>query len=63
MRVDADYRLPQKFVTEYAVPSYKKAYPNRILIMVVTSLCSLLLALFFIFAKKSLKKTYENLSS
>jgi len=59
MRVDAEYRLPQKFVTEYAVPSYKKAYPNRILIMVVTSLCSLLLALFFIFAKESLKKTYS----
>ena len=59
MRVDADYRLPQKFVTEYAVPSYKKAYPNRILIMVITTLCSLLLALFFIFAKESLQKTYS----
>jgi uncharacterized protein involved in exopolysaccharide biosynthesis len=59
MRVDAEYRLPQKFVTEYAVPSYKKAYPNRILIVVVTSLCSLLLALFFIFAKESLHKTYS----
>ena len=59
MRVDAEYALPQKFVTEYAVPSYKKAYPNRILIMVITSLCSLLLALFFIFAKESLVKTYK----
>jgi len=59
MRVDAEYRLPQKFVTEYAMPSYKKAYPNRILIMVVTSLCSLLLALFFIFAKESLQKTHS----
>jgi uncharacterized protein involved in exopolysaccharide biosynthesis len=62
MRVDADYRLPQKFVTEYAVPSYKKAYPNRILIMVTTTLCSLLLALFFIFAKDSLKKTLHEKS-
>jgi uncharacterized protein involved in exopolysaccharide biosynthesis len=59
MRVDAEYRLPQKFVTEYAVPNIKKAYPNRILIMVITSLCSLLLALFFIFAKESLQKTYS----
>jgi len=59
MCMDADYKLPQKFVTEYAVPSYKKAYPNRILIMVATSLCSLLLALFFIFIKESLVKSYE----
>ncbi|MCL2131720.1 MAG: hypothetical protein FWH36_04605 [Lentimicrobiaceae bacterium] len=59
MQVDAEYRLPQKFITEYAVPSYKKAYPNRLLIMVITSLCSLLLALFFIFAKESLVKTYK----
>jgi len=59
MRVDAEYRLPQKFVTEYAVPSYKKAYPNRLLIMVVTTLCSLLLALFFIFAKESFVRSYE----
>jgi uncharacterized protein involved in exopolysaccharide biosynthesis len=62
MRVDAEYRLPQKFVTEYAVPSIKKAYPNRIMIMVATSLCSLLLALFFIFAKESLKKTYSKMN-
>jgi len=59
MRVDAEYALPQKFVTEYAVPSYKKAYPNRVLIMVITTLCSLLLALFFIFAKESFVKTYK----
>ena len=63
MRVDAEYRLPQKFITEYAMPSYKKAYPNRILIMVITSLCSLLLALFFIFAKESLIKSYDMIKS
>jgi len=44
-RLEADQNLPYKFVVEKAVPPEKKAYPNKSLIAIVSTLSSLLFAL------------------
>jgi uncharacterized protein involved in exopolysaccharide biosynthesis len=44
-RVEAEQNLPYKFVVEKAIPPEKKAYPNKSLIVVVSTLASLLFAL------------------
>jgi uncharacterized protein involved in exopolysaccharide biosynthesis len=58
MRVDADYYMSQKFVVEYAVASDKKAYPKRAIIVIVSTFCSLALALLLIFGRENIKRTY-----
>jgi uncharacterized protein involved in exopolysaccharide biosynthesis len=44
-RLEADQNLPHKFVVERAIPPEKKAYPNKSLIVIVSTLASLLFAL------------------
>jgi hypothetical protein len=44
-RLEAEQNLPHKFVVEKAFPSEKKAYPNKSLIVIVSTFASLLLAL------------------
>jgi uncharacterized protein involved in exopolysaccharide biosynthesis len=61
MRVDADYKLPQKFIVEAAVASDKKAYPKRMMIVLLATFCSLALALLLIIAQQSLKQGYASL--
>jgi hypothetical protein len=58
MRVDADYTLPQKFVVESAVAADKKAYPKRSIIVIMSTLCSLALALLLILGKENISRTY-----
>jgi len=58
MRVDADYRMPQKFVVESAVASDKKAYPKRMIIVVLSTLCALALGVFLVITKESIKNAY-----
>jgi uncharacterized protein involved in exopolysaccharide biosynthesis len=59
MRVDANYSMSQKFVVEYAVASDKKAYPKRLMIVILSTFGTLALALFFIITKESLKKAFS----
>lgn len=44
-RLEAEQDLPYKFVVERAFPPEKKAYPNKSLIVIVSTFASLLLAL------------------
>jgi len=44
-RLEAEQNLPHKFVVEAAYPSEKKAYPNKSLIVIVSTFASLLFAL------------------
>ncbi|MDF1573680.1 MAG: Wzz/FepE/Etk N-terminal domain-containing protein [Bacteroidales bacterium] len=44
-RLEAEQNLPHKFVVEEAYPSEKKAYPNKSLIVLVSTFASLLFAL------------------
>jgi len=44
-QLEADQNLPHKFVVEQAVPPEKKAYPNKSLIVIVSTLSALLFAL------------------
>ena len=44
-RLEAEQNLPYKFVVEKAFPPEKKAYPNKSLIVIVSTFASLLLAL------------------
>lgn len=44
-RLEARQSLPYKFVVESAIPPEKKAYPNKSLIVIVSTLSSLLFAL------------------
>ncbi len=53
--VDAAYTLPQKFVVEKAVPSDKKCYPKKLVIMIVTTLCVLIFCIFLIVCQNALK--------
>jgi len=47
-KVDAEENLPQKFVVSDAYKAEKKSYPVQWLIMLVTTICALLLAIFVI---------------
>ncbi len=53
-RVDASYTLPQKFVVERAVAPDKKCYPKKMVITLVATLCTLVLAIFLLVCKDSL---------
>lgn len=53
-RVDASYALPQKFVVERAVAPDKKCYPKKMVITLVATLCTLVLAIFLLVCKDSL---------
>lgn len=59
MRADADYALPQKFIVESAIASDKKEYPNRITIVIMTTICTLALALLLIICQESIKRAYK----
>lgn len=59
MRADADYALPQKFIVESAVASDKKEYPKRMTIVIMTTICSLALALLLIICQESIKRAYR----
>jgi uncharacterized protein involved in exopolysaccharide biosynthesis len=61
MRIDADYRLSQKFVVESAVASDKKAYPKRMLIVILSTFAALSLGILFVISKESLKKAYSQI--
>ena len=59
MHVDAKYNMSQKFVVEYAVASDKKAYPKRMLIVVLSTFAALTLAMLLIITKESIKRAYN----
>ena len=59
MRVDANYSMSQKFVVEYAVPSDKKAYPKRMVIVILSTFCALSLGVLFVIGKENLKRAYR----
>ncbi len=44
-KLEAQQNLPHKFVVERAIPAEKKAYPNKSLIVIVSTFASLLFAL------------------
>ncbi len=44
-RLESEQNLPYKFVVESAYPPEKKAYPNKSLIVIVSTFASLLFAL------------------
>jgi len=59
MSVDANYTMSQKFVVERAVASDKKAYPKRIMIVILSTFGALTLASLLIITKESLKRAYS----
>ena len=54
-KVDAQQKIPQKFVVDYAFKAEKKAYPVRWLIVVVSAFSALLLAILMIIVYDNLK--------
>ncbi|MDR1793005.1 MAG: hypothetical protein LBR36_06155 [Bacteroidales bacterium] len=58
MLVDAQYALNQKFVVENAVASDKKAYPNRVMIVLISTICVLALTIVLIICKEGIKNFY-----
>jgi uncharacterized protein involved in exopolysaccharide biosynthesis len=54
-RFQADQTLPNKYVVERAVPSEKKAYPNKSLIVIVSVLATLLFSLIIMIVIDSVK--------
>ena len=63
MRVDAKYSMSQKFVVEYAVAADKKAYPKRMMIVILSTFAALSLGLLFVLGKESLKKAYDTIKN
>ncbi|MBO4543531.1 MAG: hypothetical protein J5725_10175 [Bacteroidales bacterium] len=62
-RVDMQYALSQKFVVEYAVPSDKKFYPKKIMIVLVSTISMLVLTLFFIVFQQSIIDTFHSVKT
>ena len=60
-RVDASYSLPQKFVVEKAVPADKKSYPNKMLIVIVTTICVLSLTVFLLIFQENIKRGFQDI--
>lgn len=54
-KMEAQQNLPYKFVVESAVPPEKKAYPNKSLIVVVSTFASLLFALIILIVIDNVK--------
>ncbi|MDX2431620.1 MAG: hypothetical protein QNK35_11845 [Bacteroides sp.] len=54
-RLEAQQNLPYKFVVERAIPPEKKAYPNKSLIVVVSTFASLLFALIILIVIDNVK--------
>lgn len=54
-RLEAEQDLPYKFVVESAYPPEKKAYPNKSLIVVVSTFATLLLALILLIVIDNIK--------
>ncbi|MFH0756428.1 MAG: hypothetical protein V2B15_03985 [Bacteroidota bacterium] len=54
-RLEAEQNLPYKFVVEKAFPPEKKAYPNKSLIVIVSTFASLLFALIILIVVDNIK--------
>jgi uncharacterized protein involved in exopolysaccharide biosynthesis len=54
-RLEAEQDLPYKFVVEKAFPPEKKAYPNKSLIVIVSTFAALLLALIVLIVIDNIK--------
>lgn len=54
-RVEAEQNLAHKFVVEKAIPPEKKAYPNKSLIVIVSTFASLLFALIILIVIDNIK--------
>lgn len=54
-RVEVAQNLPHKFVVERAIPPEKKAYPNKSLIVIVSTFASLLFALIILIVIDNIK--------
>ncbi|MEZ5071128.1 MAG: hypothetical protein R2751_09190 [Bacteroidales bacterium] len=54
-RLEVEQNLPYKFVVERAHPSEKKAYPNKSLIVIVTTFASLLFALIVLIVRDNIR--------
>ena len=54
-RMEAQQNLPYKFVVEKAIPPEKKAYPNKSLIVIVSTFASLLFALIVLIVIDNIK--------
>lgn len=55
-RLEAEQNLPYKFVVERAFPPEKKAYPNKSLIVIVSTFASLLFALIVLIVIDSIRE-------
>jgi uncharacterized protein involved in exopolysaccharide biosynthesis len=56
LKVDATQSISWKFMVNYAVPSEKKAYPIRWLIVVVSTFSAIVLAIIAILILENLKR-------
>jgi uncharacterized protein involved in exopolysaccharide biosynthesis len=54
--VEAEQNLAHKFVVERAIPPEKKAYPNKSLIVIVSTFASLLFALIVLIVIDNIKE-------
>ena len=60
-RLEAEQTLPYKFVVESAIPPEKKAYPNKTLIVVVSTFSALLFALILLIVIDNIKRRVSDL--
>ena len=60
-RLEAEQTLPHKFVVESAIPPEKKAYPNKSLIVIVSTFSALLLALILLIVIDNIKRRVADL--
>lgn len=60
-RLEAEQTLPYKFVVESAIPPEKKAYPNKTLIVVVSTFSALLFALILLIVIDNIKRRISDL--
>ena len=63
MKMDARYELSQKFIVERATVSDKKFYPKKSVIVIVSTLCSMGLALFLLLSHSTLSTIYQGIRS
>lgn len=61
IKADAEYVLPQKFIVESAIASDKKAYPKRMIIVLMSTICTLAFAVFLILCQEGIKRAYTEI--
>jgi uncharacterized protein involved in exopolysaccharide biosynthesis len=63
MCVDGEYMMSQKFVINKAVVTDKKSYPNRMMIVVISVICTFALAIVLIICREGIHNFYRQIKA